>query len=176
MANNVTKIQTVLVGSGGSSAIDFNSISGTYTDLFILGSLRGSESATRTQINLRFNGSSAGYYRQRAYAFDAAVAQKNGDVASSETLAALGSVTADTATASVFSPLSVYILNYANSSYYKSFYQNSSAENNSNTSWVTGYGNFRWDNSSAINSISIFLSTGSFKQYSSLTLYGIKNS
>ena len=178
MANNFTKIQTVTVAGSSAAAIEFTSIPSTYTDLYLTGTLRTTTTGTpaRGEINLKFNNSTSGYYRSRGYAFDAAIAQKAVDQASSQSVAALASAPNNSATSNTFGPLTVYILNYANTSYYKSFFVNMSAENNSATDWVLAYGNFRWDNTSAINSITVYPTVDALKQYSSLTLYGIKNS
>ena len=58
--NTLVKIQTVTVGSGGASSIDFTSIPQTYTDLCLVYSAR--LTTTDTNWRLKINGSASSIY------------------------------------------------------------------------------------------------------------------
>ena len=66
--NTLVKIQTVTVGSGGASSIDFTSIPQTYTDLCVVLSARGTNAGTGANDgHLTFNSSSTGYSSRLLY-------------------------------------------------------------------------------------------------------------
>jgi len=67
MANTFVKIASVTVGAGGASSIDFTSIPGTYTDLKVVISARGSRSNSGSQtVSVRFNSDSGANYSRRS--------------------------------------------------------------------------------------------------------------
>lgn len=173
MANTYKKIQTVTVGSGGAASIDFTSIPQTYTDLKLVMSLRTSLTATRDDFQLTFNGSTSGYSRKRVLGYDANNIAS--DQASSQT-----SFTPNTsdngATASVFGLIEIYIPNYTLSNF-KAFFTDEISENNSTANWIMGMQGGTWANTAAINQITATpFSSRTFVQYSTASLYGIKNS
>jgi hypothetical protein len=173
MANTFTKIATVTVGSGGASTIDFSSIPSTYTDLCILTSFRSNNTsgADADQTYIKFNGGSTAisYRLVRGDGYNAY--SNNG----TNGLFARLCNTSDQ-TSSVFASSNIYITNYTSSNY-KPLSVDSVQETNSQ-----GYPGAichagLWSSTSAITSIqfSIF-NSASFVQYSTATLYGIKNS
>jgi hypothetical protein len=164
MPNTFTKIASVTVGLLGASSIDFTSIPSTYTDLLIVSSLRNASGGAGAQM--KFN-TTAGTTRYL---------EGNGASVSSGTDTAMyaGDLTASTNTANTFSSNSVYIPNYAGSTY-KSSSSDAVTENNTSTAYADFYANL-WSNTAAITSISIVPNAGSIAQYSTATLYGIKNS
>ena len=167
MANTFVKIQTVTVGVAGASTIDFTSIPQTYTDLYCCVSLRVTVSAANTWI--KFNSSSTGYTGRQLYGTGSAVGS------SSDTNANIGPLSNDSGfTASVFSNSEFYLPNYTSSNY-KSYSINSVSENNASTAYQNLMSGL-WANTAAITSISIVPASGSFVQYSTATLYGIKSS
>jgi hypothetical protein len=171
MANTYVKIATVSVGAGGQAAIDFTAITGSYTDLCLKYALRASTSSNNKDCYITLNGSTSG--------FSGIYLQGNGATsAGSFTLARyVGNVPDSTATASTFSNSEIYIPNYSGSTN-KSFSIDTVQENNTTTAGqaldqlIAGL----WSNTAAITSISITPSSGTFVQYSTATLYGIKNS
>jgi hypothetical protein len=77
-------------------------------------------------------------------------------------------------TASVFSSGEMCIPNYTGSSY-KSFSTDSVQENNATLSRLVLVAGL-WSDTAAVTSITLTAAAGLFVQYSSATLYGIKNS
>jgi len=164
MATYIQIGSTVTVGAGGAATIDFTSIPSTYTDLNLVLSLRPT---TQDSVYLSFNGSTS--------SFTAKFLEGSGASASS------GSGTRYvafplTATASTFSSSSIYIPNYAGSNN-KSYSIDSVSEANQTTAYADLVAGL-WSSTSAINQITISLATGgnTFVQYTTASLYGIKNS
>ena len=169
MANTFVKIQTVTVGSGGASTIDFTSIPQTYTDLQILVSVRNDGAANSRNLYYKINGSSTSYSNK--------VLSGNGSAASSftDTVAMYaGDFPAANSTASVFGNAQIYIPNYVSANY-KSASSDGVSENNGTEAYQRLSASL-WSNTSAITSISIYANAGNFVQYSTATLYGIKSS
>ena len=159
-------ISTVTVGSGGASSIEFTSIPQTYTDLLVVCSGRTNGSGNGT--NISFNGNTSNYSNRAL--------QGNGSAASSFGTynRNAGMVTDSNQTASVFGSTSIYVPNYAGSTF-KSYSADGVSENNAATAYMSFIAGL-WSDVSAITSLTLSLMVGNFVQYSSATLYGIKNS
>jgi hypothetical protein len=174
MANTYEAIATVTVGSGGAANIEFTSIPATYTDLLIKGSTRLNGGDAGVQLVLRFNGSTTSYSR-RSLSGDGSTASSNSG--SSETYMRFAYAQESIYTANTFNNFELYIPNYAASNN-KSTSTDSVVENNATLAYAALHAGL-WSNSAAITSISFFdISSvqANFVQYSTATLYGIKNS
>ena len=167
------KIAGITVGAGGASTIDFTSIPSTYTDLVIKLSCRIGSAADRDGVLLTFNNNTSSYSFRRAYAYDAGLS--GSDSGSSQSSVAIGNTTANNATSNTFGNHEIYIPNYAGSNN-KSISVEADAENNSTTSWQITMTAGRWDNSAAIDRVTLTAASSTFVQYSTATLYGIKSS
>lgn len=168
MPNTFTKIASVSVGSGGASNISFTSIPSTYTDLCIKLSARSSAVSNQDRFVISFNGSAANYTLTSVN--DAAGS------AASYTRSAfgdnqLGYIPAASATANTFGNLEIYIPNYTSSNF-KSISVDEVMENNSATNYNSLLAGL-WSQTAAITSLTF---TANIVQYSTATLYGIKNS
>ena len=167
---NMIPISTVTVGSGGTSSINFTNIPQTYTDLVIKISGRTDRASTYDYIKLKFNGSATSYSERELYG--------NGGVAQSETnnstTYGFGWILdAALATSSTFSNVDIYIPNYGSSNY-KSYSIDGVQENNATTA-LTAIVAGLWSNTSPITNISMESHVASnILQYSSATLYGIR--
>lgn len=169
--NTFIKITSVTVGSGGSANIEFTSIPQTYTDLKIVMSARTSTVATSESCKMTFNGNTTNYSTR--YLFADGSTPSSGSSGSPP--AYVFRVSGANATASVFGNGEVYIPNYA-SSKQKSFNDDSVAENNGSLTGMILTTNL-FSNTTAITSIKIEpIGAGTFQQYSTATLYGIKSS
>ena len=170
MPTTYKAIATVTVGSGGAATITFSSIPATYTDLCVLLSVRSDRSFTNDSLGLKPNGSTS----NRSGRF----LEANGATAGSSTSTseiAYAALTGNTATSPTFSNILVYCPNYTSSNY-KSFSAEGVSENNSTTANMS-MNAWLWSNTSAITSLEFVSATGAnFMQYSTATLYGIKNS
>ena len=175
MPDTFVKIASVTVGSGGASSIDFTSIPSTYTDLVIKLSARSNASGANVDLMFyRFNGDATNSYIGRWLSGDGSSTYSNLQSATAYAIPRYA-IPAATATSNTFGNFEMYIPNYAGSNY-KSVSYDSVSENNA----TAGYQNMQadlWQKTNAITSFAIFPYNGSlFLQYSTATLYGIKNS
>jgi len=160
-------IQTVTVGAGGASNIDFTSIPQTYTDLRIVYSLRNTNTSVIAEI--QFNGLSTNLASRLLLGSGTATSS----VTSSTTIRTYGSNPSDY-TASVFSNLEVYIPNYTGSAN-KSVVMDFVTENNATAAYL-GFSAGLWSSTAAITQVTLTVSGGNVAQYSSASLYGILKS
>lgn len=173
MALTYVAIATVTVGSGGASSISFSSIPNTYTDLALKMSLRSNRTDYATDnVRMTFNSNTTGYTTRRLEGSGSAAFS---DVNASTTSFLLGYADGDTMTADTFASMDIYIPNYAGSNN-KSLSVDGVTENNA-TFAMMALGAGLWENTAAITSLSIFPQVGTlWKQHTTATLYGIKNS
>ena len=164
MPNTFELIAASTVGAGGASSIDFSSIPQTYTDLVLKVSARNTSSGN--SFRLSFNTSSANFTNRRIYANGSTVDSYSGsDVF----------VYANTSsqTASTFNNAEIYIPNYTGSTN-KSMSIDTVVENNATAnemSFIAGL----WSQTAAITAIGFTPYVGSFAQYTTAYLYGVKN-
>jgi hypothetical protein len=175
MATTYNAIATVTVGSGGAASIEFTSIPGTYTDLAVLISARNTGSSVFGFVCLQPNSATTNLSSKLLYGYGSG----SGSASYSDQYSILGYITGANATSNTFGNSWFYIPNYAGSSN-KSVSVDSVNENNATDgrqSLVAGL----WSSTSAITSLKFIaadnnLSSVNFVQYSTATLYGIKNS
>lgn len=173
MANTYNAIATVTVGSGGTTSIDFSSIPKSFTDLYLVFSLR--QDTDDRSIKITFNNDSSSVYSEKSVFGSASTVYNSGSTSqvyfTPNTISAPSPAVADS-----FSNGAMYITNYSNATYSKSVSVDTITENNA----AGNAGNSRytgtWANNSAINRITITPYASKFVQHSTVTLYGIKNS
>ena len=165
MAQAYVPIQTVTVGSGGASSIDFTSIPQTYTDLVVYVSARTSYSGIEDYIRFQFNGTTTNLSSRYLYGSGSGV----GSASVSDNYSA---IIGNTATANTFANSYFYLPNYTSSNY-KSLSIDTTTEHNGSEAYAQLIAGL-WSNTSAITSIEIVCgSSFSFVQYSTFYLYGI---
>jgi hypothetical protein len=166
MANTMTLISSVTVGSGGAASIDFNSIPQTYTDLCVKFSIRPTTSSD--SIAIKFNSSTTGYSSKN-------LEGGNSSVTSSTSPASGRYINyAVTTTASTYTNGEVYIPNYAGSTY-KSIQADAVGEANAAIAYIDMNG-ILWSNTAAITSVTFYIVSYNIEQYSTASLYGISKS
>ena len=161
---SMTVIEHIEVGSGGQAEIEFTSIPATFTDLYVVMSLR-SES-TASNFGLKFNGSSSDFTNRWMYGTGSSVASATafGNF--------LGVGDSTSQTANTFSSHTLYVPNYAGSTN-KSWSVDSVNENNATEAYQTIVAGL-WSQTTAISSLAIYqLNANDVGQYSSATLFGI---
>ena len=170
-------IQTVNVGSGGTSAASFTSIPATYTHLQIRAIARGGRSDAEQYAG--------GLYIQLNSNFLTSQHQLIGKGASATALANTGGlsdgtlvmwVPASNANANIFGAVIIDILDYANTN--KNKVVRMLSGNDLNGSGAIAMTSGLWASASAITSITFGPTdgVGTIPQYSSFALYGIKGS
>jgi hypothetical protein len=170
MANTYEIISSVTVGAGGSASIDFTSIPNTYKDLVLSFSTRSSatDSADAFDTIVKFNNSAANL------TFISLRGDGSGVNYNSLTDRMLRTTNPSNYTASTFSNVSMYIMNYAAITH-KCYNIEGVVENNA-TSGAQVFMSGAWAQTAAVNQLTLVPNGGSFVQYSTAYLYGIKNS
>ena len=176
MATTYEAIATVTVGSGGAANIEFTSIPASYTDLYVLLSLRSDRASTSgDNVRVTFNSDNNAIYSYRLLYGDGSSAGSASG--SSEVQTRIQYASANNQTASTFGSLNMYIPNYTSSNA-KSISSEGASENNATEAYM-GLTAGLWNPSTqaAITSIKFVPFNGTnWRQYSTATLYGIKNS
>jgi hypothetical protein len=169
MALTYELIASSTVGSGGTASVTFSSIPGTYTDLIVKGSVRGTNSGqVQQRILISFNGSSANYnFRTLNDAAGTPVYYDRSSFGDNN----LAYIPAPDATANTFNNFELYFPNYTSSSF-KSISVDGVMENNSSTNYNNLLGGL-WSQTAAITSLTF---STNMAQHSTFYLYGIKSS
>lgn len=169
MANtSYVLLEKITVGAAGANTVKFSNIPQTgYTDLVIKHSTRMTEPANSNDISVNFNG----------VGWNTSVASKrvygSGSAAASDSNPMFGGSNGASSTANTFNNSEIYIPNYTSSAY-KSYSVDQVSENNAAAAYAM-LGAQLWQNTSAITSIELRVSGGSynFVQYSTFYLYGV---
>jgi hypothetical protein len=162
-------IETVTVGSGGAASITFSSIPNTYTDLFIVASLRTTGTGSTYSV-IQPNNGSASFRNLRG--------DGSSVVSQSDSIKPYADTTNDSHTANTFGSISYYIPNYDSTTNFKSISIDSVMENNA-TLGRQLIGAALYASNTAITSIVLYGADANlgfnrnFVQYSTATLYGI---
>jgi len=169
MALTYQAIATTTVGSGGAANIEFTSIPGTYTDLELVFSCRVAANYGNLfyQTNLTLN--STGSENDRLlFGYGTTVGSNIvGD-------AVVYGVTSSIATANTFGNGSIYIPNYT--SLNKKSVSSDSVSESNDSGAIKSFMTAVFNVTSAVTSVKIASYDGqNFVQYSTATLYGIKN-
>jgi hypothetical protein len=172
-------IQHQELGSTQAS-ITFSSIPQTYTDLYVLLSVRSNDTSVSAGYDpflYRLNASTSGYSGRQIWGDGASSGQAT--EATRTSTAATGTwgrlsnagVNNANSTSSTFSSVGIYLPNYT-LSIAKNVSCEFVSENNGTTAFQEAIAHL-WTGTDAITSVAVALGLGSFVQYSSATLYGI---
>jgi hypothetical protein len=162
MANTYVQIgSTITVGTNSPAFVEFTSIPQTFTDLVVIYSLNSTDGPQG--IYTKFNGSNLNF--SGVYGYSDGASNLSGFLARY-----LGSIAQ---TAATFTNGRMYIQNYTTSNA-KVFSVDETYPRNSTPSFINMIGGL-WSNSAAITSVMVGDVSG-LQQYSSVSLYGIKNS
>jgi hypothetical protein len=183
MANTYTLIQSVTVGSGGAATVSFSSIPQTYTDLVIVGSVRSTSTTSNTgeydPMAYRFNATTSGYTAitlqgSGSTALSASLTTGTGSAGGTYGRMNNSGINNSLSGTSMFSSFNWYIPNYAGSAN-KSWSFEYVEERNTTTTFTELTAGL-WSNTAAITEITLGLLVANYAQFSSFSLYGIKNS
>ena len=169
-------IATVTVGAGGAASVTFSSIPSTFTHLQIRGIMRDQRATYgNSGSSYSFNGDNANNYSWHSMQGDGSTATARN--ATTTYRMATNSGAARGAPTNTFGAIVVDILDYANTSKFKTARALSGVDINGT---VSGYGGVielvsgNWRSTSAITSITITPENPNYVQYSQFALYGIK--
>lgn len=167
---SIYPISETTIGAGGNQIMEWTSIPSTYTDLLLTISVRSSYAASYVSHRFRVNNDTGGNYNEKWLYGDGSSLYSYSQ--SGTTFITLG-LNGSTSTSNSFTPINIYIPNYAGNKI-KAFNFNYSTETNGTTSYPIMQ-SARWNSTDAISSLKIDMATGNTAvQYSSGTLYGIK--
>ena len=162
-------ISTITIGAGGASSITFSSIPQTYKHLQIRELSRNTRAALASNNFITFNGDTGANYSWHGI-------QANGSsvsaVAGSNANLMLSTSVSNSTTANVFSVAIYDILDYSNTSKYKTLRILDGGDTNG--AGFVDLWSGSWRSTSAITSYSMYAQSGDYMQYSSFALYGIK--
>ena len=170
MATTYEPIATTTLGSAQSS-VTFSSL-GSYTDIVLICSVQSASSGD-ARINIRFNSDSGSNYSGTFLYGDGSAAGSGRDT---NRTSIDGTGVTVPASGTSFAPYIYQIMNYGNSSTYKTVLcRGNNTEAQTGQQIWTAASVSLWRSTSAITSIYIFDLTGkNFNTGSTFTLYGIK--
>jgi hypothetical protein len=162
LTSDFESIATTTVGSGGTSTITFSSIPSTYKHLQI----RATLFTTAGGVNIQYNGDTgANYTYHQVYGVGSGSVLSNAGTSQTSGYIAYNNAAGGYPTVAIAD-----ILDYQNTNKYKTHRSFAGADVNGSGGAVTYFSGL-WLNTAAISSINII---GTFAQYSSFALYGIK--
>lgn len=166
--NTYEAIASATITSSGSG-FDFQNIPGTYTDLRLIVSSRGTFASQSFGGSARFNGDSGNNYSwTRLFSDGSAQSQRSTD----QNTANFGELPAANATSGIFGTVTIDFLNYSNTTTFKNYISRTSTI--VSTSYVFTYIGL-WRSTSAITRIQFGQSSiADLAVGSTATLYGIK--
>jgi hypothetical protein len=162
----------VQVGSSTPS-VTFSSIPSTYKHLQVRALIRGTASASAISANMQFNSDTGSNYSYHELYGSGAGGGQAGAGATQTRFFLHGNAPAATALASSFGVAVMDILDYANTSKYKTTRCLNGMDVNGSGGYIL-LDSGSWQNTNAITSIQIAPNSGNFAQYSEFALYGIK--
>jgi hypothetical protein len=170
-------IATSTVGSGGVSSVTFSSIPATYTHLQVRFFAQTNRATYgRDGLYLRFNSDSATNYSFHILTGDGDGVAAGAEINTDKIY--LPEVGTTTAGASFFGSGIVDVLDYVNTSKYKTTRSIGGGDHNGTVAAIGAQVSLRsggWRSTSAINSITFYPGSGTtISQYSKFALYGIK--
>ena len=163
-------IATVTVGSGGASSIEFTSIPGTYQHLQVRAVLRSNLASASDTLLVRLNGDTGSNYAYHRLRGDGASA--TADAGTSTTSITMARFPGADITASVFGAGVIDILDYASTTKNKTTRTLDGSDRNGSGFIYLDSG--LWMSTSAVTSITLIPTSGSWVQHSTAALYGIK--
>lgn len=171
-ASDYESIQTVLVGSGGSSTITFSSIPSSYKHLQIRAMSKTSTTATsNTGWIMRFNSDSGSNYAWHQIYANGSVTNPQSSTGTDKIYVAY--IAANVSSTNMFGGTIVDVLDYASTSKNKTIKALSGTDRNG--SGFINLDSGAWFSNSAINRIDLTDWEGAnFMEFSHFALYGIK--
>jgi hypothetical protein len=167
-------IATVTIGSGGASNVEFTSIPGTYAHLQIRILARSTRTTSETDyMNVTVNSDTGANYSYHYLEGNGTSIGAGSSLSLNQMYSSyIGSDGASNS--SIFGANVIDILDYSSANKNKTFRFLGGMDNNGTGGKVAMMSGLWMNSSTAISSIKFTPSTGSFKQYSSFALYGIK--
>ena len=163
-------IATTTVGAGGAATVTFSSIPSTYTHLQIRWIARNASTNATDSFGINFNSDTgANYAWHWLYGTGSSVSAYG---TGSQTAGLIECTSGAGATSGIFGGGYIDILDYANTTKYKTVRSLGGAD--ANGSGGIFLMSSLWQNTNAVSTILLTSNSGNFQQYSQFALYGIK--
>jgi hypothetical protein len=156
-------------GTGSSGSITFSSIPSTYKHLQLR--VFGTYTSTELKIDLRMNGDTASNYNSHWVQGSGASATSTGAY-SDTSMAGVGWVVGDSTSSNIGGVAIIDIIDYASTTKYKTV--RSFNGQDTNGAGIVRLSSGSWMSTSAVSSLTLLISSGSFKTNAKFALYGIK--
>ena len=163
-------LATVTVPSGGQASITFSGIPNTYTHLQIRATARTNRASASDQFKLQVNGDTSSNYSIHSVYGNGSSAVSEG-YSGQTNWNTFDTLPAASASSNVFGEVIVDVLDYASTTKNKTMRALGGFDNNGNGNIILS--SSAWYSTSAITSLNI-IAIGSFTQYSTFSLYGVK--
>jgi len=154
-----------------TASISFAGSPSGYKHLQIRAMSRGNAATDQDNLLVQFNGDTGANYNSH-YVYGTGSVAAAGAETGSQTTAIVGRVTGANLTSGVFGVSIVDILDYTNTNKYTTNRTLCGVDNNG--SGIVMLESSLWRNTAAVTSLSLTTGAGSFIQYSSFALYGVK--
>jgi hypothetical protein len=164
--NFMEPIASVLVGAGGSSAINFNDIPQNYKHLHLR--MTSYNSSTNITLQTRFNGDGGALYTRHFISGDGVSATVYGQA----DMSIASSLAYSSSTANIFWASIIDVLDYSTTNKFKTARSLTGGDYNGSGGILLSSTLYR--STDAINTISFYPAGGAISQYSRFSLYGIK--
>jgi hypothetical protein len=161
-------LATVTVPSGGVASVTFAGIPSGYKHLQIRAIARGNGSATNLAVTFNGDSNNANYWSRHQVFGDGSTAAANNN----QTLTGIVCGSVSPSTTSLVAANVMDLLDYSNASKYKTLRNLGGYDANGSGAVVFGSG--LWLSTAAITSITIAPYSGTFTEFSTFALYGIK--
>jgi len=174
MANpTLFQLATTTVGSGGVSSVTFSAIPQVYTDLKILISAKSDYASAHMNMTVAYNSITSGYSYINLNGDGSSASSGSNIVGTSHYY--IGEMTGTSGTANSFTNGEIYIPNYTSANYKSASVDMVNESNNAVAYAYASLDAALVSNTASITSITIAPGAGNFVQYSTFTLYGVRN-
>jgi hypothetical protein len=160
-------------GTGSSGTITFSSIPSTYKNLQIRVNIRTDVAATSSSVLLYANGDTGANYIRHNLTGNGVTVTAGASAAPASSVFTIFRATGSTAAANATGVGVLDIIDYASTTKNKVFKAVTGNEDNTTAGQIILYSG-AWLSTSAINSITLYLSSGNFTTQSTFSLYGIQ--
>jgi hypothetical protein len=169
MAATYTPIASITLGATVSS-VTFSSIPQTYTDLVCVVEGRGTRADYDDEVKIQFNSDTATNYSSTLLSGSGSAASSSRTTSAS---LIIGRIVGNSATAGVRSNMILNIMNYANTTTYKTVLERLNEPPSGGADYGVALIAGLWRSTAAISTLTLTTTSGSFSSGCNFNLYGI---
>jgi hypothetical protein len=170
MPKTYEPIATQTLGTA-TNTVTFTSIPQTYTDLICIVEGRGTRADYDDEVKIQFNSDTATNYSTTLLT---GTGSSTSSSRASNSSVIIGRITANSATAGVRSNMILNIMNYSNTTTYKTVLERLNEPPSGGADYGVGLHVGLWRNTAAITILTLTTTAANFSSGCNFTLYGIK--